>query len=595
MKIPLLCYALSWAAVQVCCPERRPISRTAPLPPAGTEIKKKVTMRTTVRKHTRGIVLAFLMAVLSVMPLATTAAPSARKYEPKPAEAARHRLKTPITYSCVETPIDTVLMNLAEQAGVDIVKSPKVTGNVTVKVTNVPLTEALTNILAAHDYTYIATESMIRVVPIREVATLREQLVTRIYQVTYADANEVAAALRTFVSQRGQMAFNKGTRHIMVTDTEGKIKAIDKFIEQIDLMTPQVLVEVRIYEITTNEGFELGAEWHAARNTPLKAIDTTKTDIDTDFPTTTEKITTFTETTSGNYRDADDGGPGGSSFTVEGTETEITELPLGTFFDKTTEQYTTRRRKPFAGASFDRIEGGTLSFSLLNSAVDLELALHVLRQQAEARLLANPRVLVLDNETARFEIIREIPYREMRQVGRADPITYTEFKNVGVNLKVTPHVTRDSVLRLHIVPEFGVLVSQDLEGVPTVDTRRADTTAMVRNGQTIAIGGLRKRETTVDISKVPVLADLPLLGGLFKSRTESIKINELIVFITTKIVVEPVLSEIERMQFDQTEFASPRTTRLRLERDSRLRTEPDRDNIEEMLDLLLQDLESPGN
>jgi type IV pilus assembly protein PilQ len=459
-------------------------------------------------------------------------------------------------------------MDLAELAKIDIVKSPKVIGNVTVKVTDVPLEEALSNILAAHDYTYIATESMVRVVPLSEIVVAREPLVTRIYRITYADANDVATALHNFVSPQGKIALNKGTSHVVVTDIESRIKGIEKFIEEIDQVTPQVMVEVRIYDITSQEGFELGTDWRVGRNTPLKTTEHLRADIDTDFPATEEKITEYTETTSGRYRDSGD--PAGGSFTVKGTEKESTSLPLGTFFDSDVERYTTQRRKPFVGGTFDRINGGTLSFSLLDDAVDIDFALSILHQQVEAKLLANPRVLVLDNETARFEIIREIPYRELRQVAREDPITYTEFKNVGVNLEVTPHIAKDGMIRLHIVPEFGTLVSQDalrvligqdkgqdayqnVLGVPTVDIRRANTTAMIKDGQTIVIGGLRKREDTKDISKVPVLADIPIVGGLFQSETESKVIRELVVFITPRIVTEPVLSEGEKKQLDATE------------------------------------------
>jgi hypothetical protein len=165
----------------------------------------------------------------------------------------------------------------------------------------------------------------------------------------------------------------------------------------------------------------------------------------------------------------------------------------------------------------------------------------MLHTQLEAKLLANPRILVLDNETANFEIVREVPYRELRQVAREDPITYTEFKDVGVRLQVTPHITRDDMLRLHIAPEFSILVSQDPNGVPTVDARRADTIALVKDGQTIAIGGLRNRKISKDITKVPVLGDIPLVGGLFKSKTESNEINELVVFITPRIITNPEL------------------------------------------------------
>jgi type IV pilus assembly protein PilQ len=501
-------------------------------------------------------------------------------------KAAKEKLQTRITYSCVNLPIETVLMNLAEQANIDIVKSPKVTGNVTVKVTEVPLEEALTNILAAHDYTYVTTESMVRVVPLPEIATAREPLVTRIYQITYADANDVAKALGNYISNRGNLALNKGTSHIIVTDTENKIKGIDKFIEQIDYATPQLLVEVRLYDITATEGFELGTEWTVGRNVT--------THIETDLPLGTTNTTTFTETTSGVYRDSDDGPA--NSFTVEGTTEETTELPLGAFLARTPEQlkeFTTRRRKPFVGGSFDRLEGGTLNFSLLNDAVDLEFALNVLHKQVEAKLLANPRILVLDNETANFEIIREIPYRELMQVAREDPITYTAFKNVGVHLKVTPHIARDEMVKLHIEPEFGVLVGLNAEGTPTVDTRRANTVTMIKDGQTIAFGGLKQNKTTKDIAKVPLLGDLPLIGGLFRSETESVETSELVLFITTTIITEPALSQIEQRQFEATEFAIPELSKTRLE-SRELKTkakESEVPEIKELLDMMLQDME----
>ena len=639
-----------------------------------TGSKQEGVMRKAMEKYCRDCVLALLIISLSISFVAVGAEPNSVSDTQAVQQTVQQRLQTRITYSCVDLPIDTVLMNLAEQAKIDIVKSPKVTGNVTVKLTDVPLEEALSNILAAYDYTYIATESMIRVVPLSELVVAREPLVTRIYRITYADANDVATALHNFVSPQGKIALNKGTSHVIVTDTESRIKGIDKFIEEIDQATPQVMVEVRIYDITSQEGFEIGTSWHAGRNTPLKTIKRTKTKIDTDFPTaltetTTNVIgpssttlgetrtdttqtgdvatettmgpssTTFSEnrtdtttssgTTSGNYRDSSDlpagsmtttglatdtrngdstttdsgrtdteavqtgniiqGRTGTSSTTDSGrtnTETKVTELPLGTYMDTTTESYITRRRKPFVGGSFDRITGGTLSFSLLDDAVDIDLALSILHQQVEAKLLANPRVLVLDNETANFEIIREIPYRELEQVARQGPITYTAFKNVGVHLQVTPHIAKNGMIRLHIVPEFGVLVSQDASGVPTVDTRRADTMAMIKDGQTIVMGGLRKRETTKDISKVPVLCDIPIIGGLFQSETESKVTRELVVFITPRIITEPALSEAEKKQLDATEFASPKMTKMRLEGDNQPETDVNKPAVTEITELL---------
>ncbi len=532
-------------------------------PLLGMCVTKEVFMDKAIEKFCRDCLIAFSVISLCASGLAIGAEQDSVEAGQAISSSARQKLRTRITYSCTELPIETVLMDLAEQAKIDIVKSPRVTGHVTVKVTDVPLEEALSNILAAHDYTYIATESMVRVVPLSEIAVAREQLITRIYQITYADANEVAGALRNFVSPQGKVALNKGTSHIMVTDTEGKIKGIDNFIEQIDRITPQVLVEVRIYDITSSEGFKLDLDWFAGNNAPLEADAIVLPD---EVRTTEVGRADFWEERVDERVGIERGDPDAytdtrleHSWTEGGTETE-------TRFVNPPAMLTNFRRDPFVGGSFNRQTGGTLRFSVLNDAVDIEFALSLLQKQVEAKLLANPRVLVLDNETANFQIVREIPYRERMQVERAAAVTYTEFKDVGVQLKVRPHIARDGMIRLHIEPEFNVLVGLDPNGVPTVDTRRADTVAMIKNGQTIVMGGLRKREITKDISKVPVLADMPLIGGLFRSESESVQTNELVVFITTRIVTEAVLSESEQQLLKATEFTTPQISETRLER-----------------------------
>ena len=171
-------------------------------------------MRRANKKYGRITVLLFL-AVSLVMP------PTVLSAEVGAANKASAALQKPISSTWVNESIDKVLMDMADTAGIDIVKSPEVTGDVTAKVTGVPLEEALGNILAAHGFTYIATDNMIRVMPVSEVErATKEELFSKVYQITYADANEVAAALQRFISEKGSVAFTKGTRHIAVTDTE---------------------------------------------------------------------------------------------------------------------------------------------------------------------------------------------------------------------------------------------------------------------------------------------------------------------------------------------------------------------------------------
>ena len=483
-----------------------------------------------------------------------------------------------------------------------------------------PLEEALANILALYHYTYIATENMVRVIPLPPQTEVKEPQVTRIYKITYADVNAVAVALSNFVTGKAEIGVNEGTKHIIVTDKEEKIRAMDKFIEQIDRITSQVLVEVRIYDVTTKEGFELDPQWHIGRNAPYTA-DTILMPADevTEIEVGPER-NTFTDTGIEDeyrwyfpYPDP--------PALLPYSQTDTTQDRLGWDHGRTeTEAVYDRpplimsnwRRKPYVGGSFDRVTGGSLNFSVLNDVIDLNFALSILHSRVGAKLLANPRILVVDNETAKFEIVREFPYRELLQVTREDPMSYTDFKEVGVDLKVTPHIARDGMLRLHIKPEFSVLVSREslsvlrgrddlgrstyesVLGVPVVDARRLETTAMIKDGQTIVIGGLRKREVTKSVARVPLLCDIPLVGGLFTSESESVAINELIVFITATIITEPTLSESEQKLLGETQFTTPQVGKTKIEKGEFKTTRDDEpDEIGDSLDLLLQKLGQP--
>jgi len=415
-----------------------------------------------------------------------------------------------------ETPIDDVIRIIAAQADLNVIKDPKVTGNVTATLTNVPLAEALSNILAAHGYSYVVDKNIIRIAPVNEIAQEAERLVSKIYRITYADVTGVAEALDKFRSKDGIVSFDKGSSNIIVTDTESKIRAIDTFIEEIDRITSQIMVEARIYDITCRDKFDLGVQWYAGRRTDATLSETVGTN-----PTS---------------------GP----------------------------------RNPFvtsgfvgaqAGKTADTTIGG-LRLGWLNASVDIDLLLRAEQENTDAKLLANPRILVLDNETALFDIVTEQPYIE-RTITGATIVETVKFKEVGVKLQVTPHITRDGMIRLHIAPEFGVLVTRVLAGssnVPVVDTRKVNTIALIKDGQTVVIGGLRKKDVSKQINKIPLLGDLPLLGGLFRFEGEDTAVTELVVFITPHIIEQQVLSETEKRALEATEFSAPQPSDTRAEK-----------------------------
>jgi len=413
-----------------------------------------------------------------------------------------------------DVPIDTVIRQLAEQADVDIIVSPKVLGNVTVTLTDVPLEEALNSILSVHGCTYVLSDNVLRVITSEEMVSKVEPILTKAYEIVYIDASQVVDALDKFKSARGSVSSIQGTSHIIVTDTESKIREISALLDKIDRITPQVLVEARIYDITSRDKLDLGVEWTAGRNTTYA-------------------------------------GPLG---------TNPTDGPRNPF---ATSVFSAPTAKTAAGSL------GMLRIGTLNEHVDIDAQLTAEKEITDAKLLANPRILVLDNETALFDIVTEHPYVE-RTISEGSITETINFKEVGVKLEVTPHVTRDGMLRLHIIPEFGVFVERvtlTTSDVPVIDTRKVDTIALVKDGETVVLGGMRKKDVSKEVNKVPLLGDLPILGALFRFEGEDTSVTELIVFITPRIILQqPVLSSDEQRAFDETNFSGPEPSSTRAER-----------------------------
>ncbi len=433
------------------------------------------------------------------------------------------KLQTRVSVDFLDTPIEDVIRTLAEQANIDVIKSPEVVGNVTAKLTDVPLKEALDNILAAHGYGYIASENMIRIASAEQLATRPERYVSKIYRITYADVIEVEKALKKFISDGGSLSSNPGTSNVIVTDKESKIKAIDTFIQEIDRKTSQILVEARIYDITCKDRLDLGVEWQVGRDTVYGAGTSGTTD---------------------------------NTGLMTGIGTNPASGPTS----------------PFMSGIFDGTIAKTqdttaaVRFGWLNSSIDIDMLIKAQKENINAKLLANPRVLVLDNEEANIKIITEIPYQQLNQGGGTTAaFGTTEFREVGVTLSVIPHLARDGMVRLQLKPEFSVQTgtvnigdpAQQTYPQPVIDRREAITTLLVKDGQTVVLGGLRKKDVTKQIDKVPLLGDLPLVGGLFKFEGEDTVISELVVFITPRIIDEPALSETEQKQYDVTEFDGP--------------------------------------
>jgi type IV pilus secretin PilQ/predicted competence protein len=425
--------------------------------------------------------------------------------------ALRERLAKRVSVNFRKTPIEDVLRSIAEQAGIDIVMSPSVKGEVTVKLTDVTLEEALRSILEVNGCDYEVGRDIIRILARSEMAAVPERTTTRVFDITYADVAEVVKSIEKFKSETGSVADIQGTSHILVTDKEKNVQAMSEFISQVDHITPQVLVEVRIYDITSKDRLDLGIQWDAGSRTSY--------DSSTGAPDTSTRVDPFTKV--------------GFNGTISKTQSTAATARLG----------------------------------WINSNIDIDMLLKAQQEKVDAKLLANPRILALDNETANIKIVSEIPYQELQESSLGGSIGATAFREVGVELQVTPHVAkRDRMVRLHLKPVFSVVTGTvQVAGIgvsypqPVVDRREADTKLLVQHGQTVVLGGLRERQTTKQVNKIPLLGDLPILGYLFRFTGEEAVNSELLVFITPWIIDQPTMSEQEARSYKNTNLQSLET------------------------------------
>jgi type IV pilus assembly protein PilQ len=451
-------------------------------------------------KH-RGIgVLAIIVLIAAVCTTAMAEDPNSDEAK-EVLTSLEQRMQQRIDIVFSETEIDQVLQVIGKKAGLNIIKSPRVEGFVTAALTDVPLEEALKNILTAHGYGYVVDENIVRVAPLDELGPMAEKLVSRIYRITYADVAVVEATLKKFVSGQGVVAASPASSNIIVTDTESKIKAIDTFIEEIDRITEQILVEVRIYDITSRDTLDLGIEWQAGR------------------------VTTIGSALGSN--------PTGDS----------EPYTIGTFSADTAK----------TASTFD----GNLRLGWLTGDVDIDMILRAQKEKADAKLLAI------------FDIVTEIPYAEASFTSTT--VTETiKFKEVGVKLEVVPHVTRDGMIRLQVAPVFSVVLREEsfsTSDVPVVDRRTMSTITLVPTGKTVVLGGLRKKDVSKQLNKIPYLGDIPVVGNLFKFVGENTQINELVIFITPRIMPQDIdLSPSEQDALDLTVFPGPKADDTRAEK-----------------------------
>ncbi|BBQ32093.1 type IV pilus secretin PilQ [Aeromonas caviae] len=430
--------------------------------------------------------------------------------------AAKQYQGKPISLNFQDIPVRTVLQIIADFNNLNLVTTDSVSGNITLRLDGVPWEQALDIILKVRGLDKRLDNNILLVAPADEIAAREKQqmesrnqvadlapLYTEYLQINYAKASEVAALLSSestkLLSPRGAVSVDERTNVLVVKDTADVISNVKRMLDILDIPVKQVVIEARM--VTIDDGFDeaLGVRWGV-----------TKTDG-------------HGNGTSGTIEGND--GSGNGNLNPDGSiNTDMTRPDVADRLNV---------NLPVTNAA------GTLAFQVarLANGTLLDLELSALEKESKAEIIASPRVTTANQKPALIEQGTEIPYVESSSSGA----TSVTFKKAVLSLKVTPQITPDNRVILDLT------VTQDTKGetVPTgtgdavsINAQSITTQVLVNNGETLVLGGIYQQTIKSDVSKVPLLGDIPGLGYLFKKTTSENKKRELLIFVTPRIVTD---------------------------------------------------------
>jgi type IV pilus assembly protein PilQ len=385
--------------------------------------------------------------------------------------------------------VRTVLRAIAEFSGRNIVVGKEVKGQISVTIRDMPWRDALVSVLRAHGLDLTEEAGAIRVdtaeklqaeLLARETNEARRLEVlpmdTRVVKVNYARARELQAVLLTTLTKRGQVQVDERTNSLVVTDVPERVEAAEKMALELDSQTPQIEIVSKLVDLDVSAIREIGIEWGSP---PVPR-------------------------------------PAGTPFSDE--------LNIGHTDD-------TREDISVSAPTSDPV--GQFHIGTVTSIGRLDAILSAMEVSRKANIISNPRITTVDNREAKILVGQKIPLIVQDVAGNA----VTQLQTIGIQLRVTPHLTADKRIVMDLHPEVSDLSSQStVQGGVIINTSEADTRVMVDDGQTAVIGGLIRTNEGKIKTGVPLLMDIPILGFLFSNTSTAKTQRELVIFVTPKLL-----------------------------------------------------------
>ena len=432
-----------------------------------------------------------------------------------------------LSFNFQSVDVRAALQAIAEFSELNIITSDSVTGNLTLRLKDVPWDQALDVVLQSKGLDMRKNGSVLWIAPKDELLTKEklelqqrsdiaelEPMRSEVFQLNYQKAEAFSSLLgsggaggknsNSMLSKRGSMTVDARTNQLFVTDVAAKVEEVRKLIARTDIATRQVVIEARIVEANDNFNRTLGAKLGFSDLRTARGGDSGYQLNGNNRIAIAGNLTGLAETTGQ--------APVTGSVTQSGTQ--FVNLPASSL----------------AGGA-----AATLATSLFSAAANrfLNLELSALEAEGRGKIISSPRVVTTDKSKALVEQGVELPYL----IASSSGATSVAFKKANLRLEVTPQITPDGnvILEVEINKDS---VGQDTKAGFAIDTKHVQSNVMVENGGTVVLGGVYQQSERDSETKVPLLGDLPFVGHLFKSTGRTKERTELLIFITPKIVAD---------------------------------------------------------
>ncbi len=446
-----------------------------------------------------------------------------------------HLSREPISLDFENTDIRDVLRLLAAKSKINIVYGSDVSGNLTLHLSHVPFDEAFRTVLAMMNLSTMQVgNDILRILTPSALAKSQATAatVTKVLTLNYTKAADILPeinAVNKAQGIKGTTLADAKTNSLIVTAPLEAVAATERLVKELDVRPKQVLIEAKLVEVSLNNNLNLGVQWdyQGVNNSNIggangqNLIGTITPPNSLDSPTQTPFITNPNLTNGAGATGVQPMPTSGALTTVANAVARGTgvNLPASTIF-------------------------GELTLGRITNSMFLSATLSAAAAEGKLKVLSDPKIATLNNQAANINVTTQIPYVTSNVIAgglgtQSQTVTYV---TTGIQLSVTPTINADGRITLIINPNVSqpsvTVAGNAATGAPAIDSRIAQTTVLVRDGETIVIGGLIHDSVTDQIAKVPILGDIPILGWLFKSKSVVRTRNELLIFVTPKILAD---------------------------------------------------------